>query len=70
MTLYIILTALSSFLVYILPVTSVSWVALVSAILVYKLLCVDVQPAAGYRFVAVRVGCVIVSYGSKQGVIV
>ena len=63
MTLYLVLNALSILLVHMLPVVSASWVALVSAILVYKLLVVDVQPAARYRFVALRVGCVIVSFG-------
>jgi len=68
MTLSLILSALSSFLVFILPVTSASWVALVSLIVVYKLLVVDAQPAAQYRFVAVQVGCVRVSFGKGVSV--
>ena len=65
MTLYLVLSALSSFLVYILPLVSASWVALVSAILVYKLLIEDAPSTPRQRLVAVQVGNIIVSYGSK-----
>lgn len=65
MTLYLVLNAVSIILVRILPVVSMSWVALVSAILVYKLLIEDAPSAPRQRLVAVQVGSFIISYGSK-----